>query len=510
MTQLLVQETTDQSDGALRSSEIGAKAVVGAAWLSVGQFISSCVSLVAAMLLARMLVPDDFGAFALVLSLVEMLYILAGWGFSIAIVQCREERPTLYDTVFSLTLVLGLLVGAAASATAVFLVHHYQRRLILMFLLLSWGRVLPFLAYSYSAVMERRLEFRWISVVNISANISGALVALGFAALGAGVWSLIGREILAGLVSFLGMRHLSRWRFRLGMDRGTAQWLFGFGLKNWLANLSGVLFHRLDNLVVGTYAGVTSLGLYSQAYLLSEVGLRFGAPVLSYVPFAMYSAMQDDRSALSRSYRMINFLIIRLLFGVGLLYLLLAEDLIRVILGTQWLAATPIVRVLTFYAMAIPILEHIKSLLYAKGALSQFLRIRAIQLSVFLPLLYYAVKHYGAVGAAWAVDAGIFVGLVLGYLNLRRHVDISLRDLLAAPLLAAAASVAAFFAGQHIVNGLIGQSWVAAFLLQGVVLLGTYTAVLMLVERDDLRLHISTVVELVRRRQPITTSRVHP
>ena len=127
------------------------KAITGAFWLGGVSYVAFGISLTGNIILARLLMPEDFGMFALALALSELLYILSSFSFSQGVIQIQDEE-NVADMAYILSFALGILLIVLALALAPVLAHFYSKKIAILFLALCGAGFISLLAGVYGEI----------------------------------------------------------------------------------------------------------------------------------------------------------------------------------------------------------------------------------------------------------------------------------------------------------------------------------------------------------------------
>ncbi len=452
------------------------------------------LSLIATVIMARLLGPDSFGEAVLAITIAEFLAATAAWNFPSALLRERDEEVALaFNT--SLYLWAGIVVVVLGIAAAVGTVLWFLEspRVGQIFIAVVVGRMVSNLADCFSADLARRFAYGRYSLINFlsQAFANGSAVVLAVA--GAGAWSLAWRDMGVAYVSIALSVAWSRFRFHRGFNKEKARELFTFGSKMIGSRLGDMVFHRYDNLMVGALAGTNPLGLYSQAYLVAESGTKAFAPALSSVPLSTYSRLQGNHELTQRTYDFITYLLVRAVAPIGILCLLVPEEILTVLFGPAWAPGANMLRGLAGYAVLLPIFEHHRALLVANNAVGQLLRARLIQIAVLLPAVPLLVLALGGAGAGIAVALAMVVGTTAVIIVARPYARLHVRRSLLTPLLASLASV---LAGEFVL-GLEHEQTVRLASVVAVVLF-VYLLSLVAMDRDRLVSNIRLMIDSLR------------
>jgi O-antigen/teichoic acid export membrane protein len=484
---------------------IATKAARGTIWLTGVQIGITLFSFGANVVLARLLMPEDFGTFALALSLTELFFILAGWSFGLAVVQTKELSEDFVDTGYLLSLGMGICIVIIVLGSSILLKKFYSARILQFLWIFSALDVVAILGNYRANLLERRLDYGKFSAIRLSSRVIPWIVAIFLAWLGAGVWSFVGHQVLMASILFFGYTALSGHRFRWRLSREAMRRLFRFGGQMFMARGLEVGFYRLGNLMIGTLAGTTQLGYFSQAFTLSEMGHRVSWPALGQVPFAAYSRLQNDRDKLSKGYELVNYFLFRLLTPVGLIFLFLGEQVIVFLYGEQWRPAGPLLQAFALYTLAMPVFENMKALLYSQDKIPGAIFSRLTQLSFLAPGMYLALKSLRVLGAVYVLDIGVLIGIAVIYFWVRRLVHVQMRKLALPPLLAALGTFAVWRFGIAPLH-----QWQPVFkdMLAGIsIICGLYLIFLLSIEQQGLVGRVRYLLSVLKPcNKPVVTS----
>jgi PST family polysaccharide transporter len=429
---------------------LGRQALSGAFWLSAATLGNGVIGAVVNIFLARLLGPLPIGAYALAIAASDLAALMVSWGVDTYLVQSPEDDAEEFGTALSFVLILGGAFLGLTAAMIPFFLWRQQPVVAALLAGLAVQRLLLLNGGCYSALLQRRFQFGWLALAQISTGIVEHIVAVLIALLGGGVLALFARDLLDSLGLLVGGRIISRRRYRPQWRPAIAARIRRFGLAVLLSQTGELTTHRLDSALLGVVAGTRQLAFYEEAFKLAYVSVRVSQPALSQVALPAYSRLRDDRGRRSAAFHLIQAGGFYTLVPFFLVLLLAPEPLIRVLFGSQWLSAVPIVRAFAGYALLAPLFEHLRQLLLAQGLAGAVARAKLVQLAVFLPVLAALLARWGGVGTALAVDVGTLAALVVAAATARRLLaeDRALLRNYAPPLAAGALAVVSLAASR--------------------------------------------------------------
>lgn len=383
------------------------------------------------MVLARLLIPEDFGLVAMVLAVTGFVTIFTDFGFTMATIQ----RDTLtHEQVSSLFWInamggMAMMLVIAAMAPLVGLLYHRHE---LVLLTLAYAGVAPItsLAVQHTALLQRNMEFGSLAVRDLTALVIGGVAAILAAVMGAGYWSLIIKQAVYAIVSLIAVWMGCSWRpgrFRVTKD---ASPLILFGGRVAIADFLGYISNNLDSLVIGYFLGARSLGFYSRAQnLLMEPLRQVLSPILSVANPSLSRVANDPvrfRQAMCELIRKVT-----LIFAVLAAILIPMSDwVVRVLLGPGWSEAAGLFAVLGTFGFIEPCAFALSSCLLASGHPGVFAKWRVASV-ICLTAGIMAGLPWGMLGVAVAyAGTGIFLRTPLLMWWVGKNTPVSMSDIL--------------------------------------------------------------------------------
>lgn len=385
----------------------------GAGATAVAQVAGQIIQIGVLAALYRLLPVDVFGLFYMVVPVVLVLRILSTLSLNIAAVQERELAEPRQSTIFWATTVAGVSTTALTAALAPLVAWwNNEPALVWVAVVLSGTTLLVALGSQHQALLERELRLSELAAARVAALVAGGASAVAAALAGLGVWSLVIQWYVEyGLLSVL-CWWLAPWRPLFHFHLRDARGLLGFGGHYTAANLMFALAQNLDKLLLGRFAGVHELGLYSQAFnwMMKPVYL-VTTPLASVMLPALARSAHDQtafRDVLFAFTRLVGILLIPA--GIGLA--VVAPEAMLVIGGEQWREAGRLLRALAPAIVVQGFINAAGSVLAAVGRADRLLRCSmamTIVLAIAYPLGYLIGRKFGqpVLGVAIAYTAGV-------------------------------------------------------------------------------------------------------
>jgi PST family polysaccharide transporter len=297
------------------------------------------------ILLARLLMPSDFGLIAMVTAITGFVAKFKDAGLSTATVQRKDITHDQVSTLFWINVALSAAVMLVVAAMAPLIGAFYSEpRLVWVTLALAATMVFGGLTVQHQALLRRQMRFKALAVVEISSMAGGVSVAIVMAILDFGYWSLVGMIGGAAVINAAMVWVLCDWRPGLPKrGSGVGQMVkFGGGLTGF--SFLNYFTRNTDNIVIGFALGSGPLGIYSKAYQLLSLPIsQINAPVASVMLPAL-SRLQDNPRRYRRAYLRALSAIAIVGMPIVVCAFLLADEAVAILLGPGWEQAAEVFR----------------------------------------------------------------------------------------------------------------------------------------------------------------------
>jgi PST family polysaccharide transporter/lipopolysaccharide exporter len=398
-------------------------------WMTALNVSRRALELVALLVLARLLTPDDFGLLGIALLVLTGLDRFSQLGFTSALIQNREENVDRYlDTAWSLQLLRGLILGGVTLLIAGPAADFFNEPAVEP--ILQVVALTPVLAgFENPGVIyfQKDLEFhrQFVHLMSTSVVYVGVTIALAF--LWGNVWALVVGKVVSEVSQTVVSYLIHGYRPRPKLDREAASELIGFGKWVTVSSIIYFLADEGDDFVVGWLLTAASLGFYRLAYRLALTPVSEVTGVVSTVMFPAYSKLQDDLRAVREAFFKTIQLTTALTFPIGVGILVVAPLFVEGVLGTEWTPMVEALQILSVYGLIISLAASFGPVWLALGRPDITAKIGALRVAVMAVIIYPATTEFGLVGTAGAVIAAYLLGGLPADLFLaKRHMGLGL------------------------------------------------------------------------------------
>jgi len=329
------------------SSQLKQQAAKSLKWALIGDLLPKIMQPVVTIVLARILVPEDFGIIGIATLVIGLVRMIESMGLNQALIQTDEDIEEAADVVFWSNLSLSIIL---------FIVLYYSAPLISRFfdeprstaVIQVMGIQLLISAFDdvQEALLQRDFQFRELVGRRLVPVSISAVISIAMALAGYGYWSLVVGTLIGTALGVVFLWRVSQWRPRFRYDLSVARLLIGFGGLVTLESLQGWALNYGDNLAAGYFLGVEALGFYTMAFTIAVVMLGFLILPVSRVAYSAFSRLKDQTEELGRAFVDMTQYLAVIVIPASLGVFLCAELIVEIILDDSWIAAIPAIQIL--------------------------------------------------------------------------------------------------------------------------------------------------------------------
>ncbi len=414
------------------TSTFGTRAVKGGLATISGQLASFLLRTASAVVLARLLTPEDFGLLTMILAATAFLTPFRDFGLSTATVQQPRVNHGQLTSLFWINTAVGVALAAAFAALAPLLARFYHQPVLFpMALLLSVKFLFEGISVQHQAILRRQMRFGPLALVDVAALATASGVAILCSLAGLRYWALVVQQLTLPAVVALGTWLVCPWRPALPSKTHDVGQMVGFGSRLTGSQVLYNFSSGFDGLLVGWKFGAQAAGLYTKAFTVLLLPIQQIVIPLYSVAVASLSRLQGDPERYRRFYCQAVMLLAFVTTPIFVVLAVLSRDIILVVLGSQWLGATSVFTVLAIGQLGQPVAATVGWVNQSLGQADRILRWTLISVPLLMVSLLLALR-WGPIGIAIAYAIGVHAmrPLYLWY-SLRRS-PISPRDWLLA------------------------------------------------------------------------------
>ena len=316
--------------------------ISGFAWQYIQRIGDQMIHFIVSLVLARLLMPEDFGTVALLGVFIAISNIFVDSGFGNALIQRKEIDDIDTSSVFYLNIVISIIIYSIVFLCAPFVSIFYgMPQLTALLRVLSIQVVIMSFGCVQQSMLVRQMKFKFKFYIGMISVIVSSTIGIGMAYSGMGVWSIVLSQTAAQLCTCVGLWYFVAWRPKWAFSWERIKSLFSYGSRILGGSIVNVIYNNIYNLVIGKRYSSSDLGFYNRGQLLPTTVIDTVSTSFNSVLFPALSSIQDDKvrykSLIRKSAKMISFVV----FFLAALMLVFSPQIIRLLLGEKWLSAVP-------------------------------------------------------------------------------------------------------------------------------------------------------------------------
>ncbi len=378
-------------------------------WTGFERLGTQLIQFVISVLIARILLPDDYGLIGMLAIFMGIAQTFIDSGFANALIQKKDRNQEDFSTVFYFSIVVAALFYVILYVAAPFIAEFYHQPLlthitrIYMLTLLVNG-----FSISQTAILTINLNFRIQAIISIASIIISGSIGIILAYSGYGVWALVWQGLTMSITRTISIWIASRWMPLWSFSTKSFKKLFSFGSKLLASSLINNIYSNISTLIIGKAYQAADLGFYTRANQFAQLPTQTISNIVVKVNYPILSQLQDDNAKLVNTYKSLLrtpvFLLYPILFGLAIL----AKPFIEVLLGDKWLLSASLIPILCFGNLWNPLTDINLNLLYVKGKTDLVLKLELIKKPIAFLMLIASVP-FGLKGMCVAISLYNFI-----------------------------------------------------------------------------------------------------
>lgn len=397
----------------------------GTAWMTVMMLLDRSIGLISTLILARLLIPEDFGIVAMCMSVIAALQVFTAFGFDVVLIQNQDSTREHYDTVFTLNVLLGAVTSLAIVAAANLTANFYSEpRIALPMTILAFGVFCRSFENIKVVDFRKDLEFKKEAILRISQKLSGFAVTIPLAFYLQSYWAMISGMLFMWIFSVLLSYYMKPYlpKFRLSKMKE----IFSFSAWLLLNNLMIFINYRFADFFIGSRLGAGPLGILNMSVEIAATPATQFVSSANRAIYPGYAKLVDNKTELVQTYLSVICAISIVAAPIGLGIAAISDLIVPVLLGDKWVEAAPLLAILGVYSVVGALISNSNYIFYALAIPRQLTYFTAIHITILVISMYFLVNEMGIVGAAWAMLGANCVSLPVIVIMASRHIPVNL------------------------------------------------------------------------------------
>lgn len=438
----------------MNSNSFKSKAISGILWKLAERTGAQAITFLLSIILARLLSPNDYGVIAILLVFITIADVFVNAGFGSALIQKKDADNMDFSSVFYFSIAFSVLVYAVIYLTAPVIASFYNMPVLKPTMQVLALRI-PIAAINsvQQAYVSRNMQFKKFFYSTVSGTAASAVVGIGMAYSGYGVWALVGQYLSNAIVNTFVMFFVINWRPQLIFSLQRLKSLFSYG---WKLLLSGVLdtgYQSLNSLLIGKFYTPTDLAFFDTGQKFPMVIVNNINSSISSVLFPALASEQDKpervKAHTRKAIQISSYIMWPMMLGMAVC----ADNIISLVLTNKWLPAVPYLQIACITYGLWPIHTANLQAINAMGRSDIFLKLEIIKKVISITVLLISIQ-YGVMAVALS---GIFIGVISTFINaypngylLKYTYSEQIRDILPSFLCASVMALAVYFSDKFV------------------------------------------------------------
>lgn len=399
----------------------------GVKWNALGLFARKSVNFILGLIIARLLMPDDYGVIAMLGVFMAIAQAFVDCGFGNALIRKIDRTEVDCSTAFYFNVAVGLLSYSLLFVCAPYIANFYDMpvltdvvRVFSLTLFINSFGIVP------RALRSIAVDFKSQAYASVISAIGSGLLGLYMAYNGYGVWALVWQAVFASLLSVSIIWFLAKWIPSWCYSWQSFKGMFSYGCKLLASGLLHTVYSHASTLVIGKFYTPTELGFYDRGNRTACFPGQNLSNILLKVTFPILARFQQDNTRLIHVYHQYMAVIAMIIFFLMTLLACVAKSLVEILLTEKWMGAVPFLQVFCLAYMFDSICLLNNNLLFVKGWSGLFLKLEIIKKVIIIPFFLLAI-HYGVMAICLVAMIHTFVDILCSSYYIKKLMGVEVR-----------------------------------------------------------------------------------
>jgi O-antigen/teichoic acid export membrane protein len=368
--------------------------IKGILWSAVDKFGIVVVQIILEIVMARLLLPSDYGVMGVVAVFLAIGQVFTDGGFSNALIQKQDRSETDFSTVFFCNIIVSLVIYGFLFFGAPFISQFYNLPVLTdVIRIIGLTIIINSLVFVHKTKLSISLNFKIQAKYSLLSVLFSGAIGLFLALNGYGVWSLVYQSLLLYVLNAVFLIFNLRWVPLFVFSKKSFDTLFYFGSKVLMASLVQAIYYNLYSVLIAKKFSTKELGLYSKANQFTLFPISTLTTVMQRVAFPYLSSYQGDNDklfTLNQKFTKLNLILIMPFF---FMISALSEPIVKIVFSDAWIDLIPLMRILSIAVVFYPVIVNNMFLFQIKNKTQIYLRIEIITKITGILILFGTLQH---------------------------------------------------------------------------------------------------------------------
>lgn len=371
------------------------------------------VTLIVSIVLARILLPEEYGTISLITVFTTILQVFVDSGLGTALIQKNDADDLDFSSVFYFNFVVCLILYSGMFVAAPYIAFFYNNvSLTPVIRVISLTIIVSGVKGIQQAYVSRNMLFKRFFFSTIGGTLFSAAFGIGLAYAGCGVWALVGQQLSNTCIDTFILWMTVKWRPKKMFSWSRLKELLSFGWKMLASTLLDTVYNNIRSLIIGKMYSSSDLAYYNQGRQFPNVIVNNINTSIDSVLLPTMASAQDDRirvkSMTRRAIKTSTYVMAPLMMGLAFC----AEPIVRLVLTEKWLPCVPFLRIFCITYMFYPIHTANLNAIKAMGRSDLFLKLEIAKKLVGVVLLL-STMWFGVMAMAYSLLISSVLGQII-------------------------------------------------------------------------------------------------
>lgn len=407
---------------------LGRKVAIGSFWTMLMRFGIRGIGFISTIILARLLVPEDFGLIAMAMIVAGGLEAMSEFGISTFLITKQHSDDQYYNTAWTMNIIRSTCLAGIVALLAPWTAEFFNEpNLTTILYFISLGTFIHGFenvgVINFQKEFKFSKDFKWM----VSTKLVGFVVTITAAWFLRNYWALIAGMLTARSTRIFLSFYMHSYRPKISLTK----WREIFGFSKWLvmSNMLGFLRNQGDRLILAKLASVNTMGLYAVAWEIANLPTSELISPIRRALLPAFSTISNDKTALRNAYLNTVEMIIFIVSPVAVGLILVADQAIPILLGDKWTAAAPIIQILVIGGLFQASTAPAGTVFLAVGRPKINVILNVASSAVLFPAAIFGGINYGVTGIAWATVIAAAVLTLCSQLFITQLIGVSIGNI---------------------------------------------------------------------------------
>jgi O-antigen/teichoic acid export membrane protein len=398
----------------MESNEIKRQAKSAVIWNTAEKLTLKAGSFVIGIVLARLLLPSDYGLVGMLDVFIALSSVFIQSGFAQALICKKDCTERDFSTIFFCNLIMASLIAVILYFVSPWVASFYNEPLLCPLLrVLSLNLVLGSFNIVQQTILTKAVDFKSLAQINVLSLLVSGTIGIAMAYMGFGVWALVGQTLSSTISKWIIFPFYSHWKPMRTFSVKSFKELFAYGSKLLMTQVVATIVNNVSMISIGKVYQSSQLGFYSRAMQMTDAFSSIVYGILGSVSFPLLAKLQDDKEKFIQLYRKSLFYAAIIMFPITAALVGLAKPIVVVLLTEKWLPCVFLIQVLAIVKMFTPFSAIQMNVLNAMGRPDLFMKVDFSKIPMDLTVLAITVP----MGIEAVVIGYLFTGFVSFLIN---------------------------------------------------------------------------------------------